>query len=535
MNAKTKKPKIVNDFAKKVTSTLEPITETIQAPTNPLSIMVESLRPVDLIKTLTDGIGDPLSKYAVPDDNGQWIINETKVPDNLYIVAIIYEVIHALKKLNLGACILHGAIYIYNGKYWEVVGDEEVKRILSDVSVRLGYYQPANARVSGFRDKLFKQFNWDAVTEAVIPTNDRILINLNNGTLEVKADKVTLSPHDRNDFMTYVLDYDYDDTATSPIFDTFLNKVIPDAQTHKGLQEFTGHIFSQGLKMEKCAVLYGSGANGKSVFFEIISAMVGTKNMSSKGLGMLCQLGDRGDNHRSETENKLVNYSSEINATGSDIDMFKTYTSEEPVSARRLYKDVYTFRPTAKLIFNANKLPTVTEKTDAYFRRFLIFPFNITIEEEDQDRSLHTKIIRKEMSGVLNWAIAGLVRLIEKKTSAKYDGRVTFTTSPEMGDAIENFKRESNSVLLFAEEYGIKADEDKFTSSKDLYEAYSSFCMESGYNRFNGKNFAIELAHNGFRAGRKENIRGFKVDFYATTTEKPATTISEKWGKNKGS
>lgn len=477
---------------------------TIAAQTTSIEKLKKSIKKVDLINTLQVDLADPLHKYK--DDDGN--LNKYKIPQNLYIVAIIFEVIKAAKKLNLGICVKHGVIYIFNGKYWEEVEDESVKQILSQSAIKLGYHSPAGARVSDFRDKLFKQFLSDGIEEAVAPRRDKILINLSNGTLEISKDNVALRDHHRDDFLTYMLHYPYDKEAVSPIFDTFIKKVLPDFDTRSVLQEFLGYVFTTELKLEKGAVLYGGGSNGKSVFFEVVSALMGTENLSFKGLGDLCMKGDKGNNHRAEIENKLINYASEISPKGADIEIFKALISGEPVSARRLYKDVYTFRNSAKLIFNANKLPGETERTHGFFRRYMIIPFDVTISEEEKDVDLHTKITSKELSGVLNWTILGLKRLLTNRK---------FTKSSKVDEALESFKKESNSVLLFIEEYEIIKNDYEFISNKDLYRSYTEFSNGNGYMRFSQNNFSKEMVSAGFESIRKKiaghTQRGFKAEF----------------------
>jgi putative DNA primase/helicase len=112
--------------------------------------------------------------------------------------------------------------------------------------------------------------------------------------------------------------------------------------------------------------------------------------------------------------NKLVNYASEINGN-LEASIFKQLVSGEPVEARLPYGQPFHFEEYAKLIFNCNELPKDVEHTNAYFRRFLIIPFDVTIPPQEQDKNLHTKIIEKELSGVFNWVLQGLNRLLEQK------------------------------------------------------------------------------------------------------------------------
>ncbi len=306
----------------------------------------------------------------------------------------------------------------------------------------------------------------------------------------------------------YLLPYNYDPISACPIFDRFLYRVLPDNDSRSILQEFMGYVFTSGLKIEKVLVLYGSGSNGKSVFFEVVSELMGRENISFKGLGDLCMKGDKGNNHRAEVENKLINYSSEINAKGADLDLFKGVTSGEPVPARRLYKDVYMFRNDAKLIFNANKLPTETEKTHAFFRRYIIIPFEVTISDDEKDVDLHRKIIDNELSGVMNWVIAGLKRLLANRD---------FTQSEKVEAALEDFKKESNSVLQFIEEYAIIDKEYEFVSNTDLYNSYTEFCNSNGYHRLNQNNFSKEMISAGHKKASKKiegrTKRGFNLEF----------------------
>jgi len=465
----------------------------------PLKLLKESIKKVDLVMTLQNDLNDPLVKYQ----NEEGIVDKFKIPQNLYIVAIIHEVIKISKKIDLGICVRHGVIYLYTGKYWQETDNEDVKKILSQVSIKLGYYSPAGAVTSEFKKKLFAQFMDTGIDESVSPPNtNKILINLKNGTLEIDKQNVKLRDHHRDDFLTYVLDYDYSPKATAPIFKKFIGEVLPDVKAQNVLQEFLGYVFSANLKLEKVAVLYGSGANGKSVFYEVITTLMGKDNSSFKGLGDICMKGERGDNHRAELESKLINFASELNPQGADIEIFKALVSGEPVSARRLYKDVYTFRNTAKLIFNANKLPTETERTHGFFRRFLIIPFDVTIPDNKKDINLHNKIINAELSGVLNWAIDGLKRLLSNED---------FTYSEAIAEAVETYKKETNSVALFVDEEGIIPHEDGKFSNKMLYSLYKDWVVDAGMGKMSNINFSKEMKKLGFNPYKSGGERGFKV------------------------
>jgi hypothetical protein len=91
----------------------------------------------------------------------------------------------------------------------------------------------------------------------------------------------------------------------------YLAEVLPDLSAQNVLAEFLGYVFIKNsqLKLEKALLLYGGGANGKSVFFEIVKAILGNENLSSYSLSSLT---NETGYYRAEICNKLVNYASEI-------------------------------------------------------------------------------------------------------------------------------------------------------------------------------------------------------------------------------
>lgn len=98
------------------------------------------------------------------------------------------------------------------------------------------------------------------------------MINLQNGTFEISSQGTKLRPFDRSDFITYQLPFEFNPQAKAPLFEAYLNKVLPDKERQRALAEYLGYIFikhgSNALKEEKALILYGTGANGKSVFLK---------------------------------------------------------------------------------------------------------------------------------------------------------------------------------------------------------------------------------------------------------------------------
>ncbi|WP_421827897.1 DNA primase family protein [Larkinella sp.] len=431
---------------------------------------------------------EPIDYRAYANAEGQ----DDKLKTKHFLVVTAWVIQDLARRNRWAICRNQDFIYIYNGAYWKVIQKDDLKLFLSRAAEKMGV-DKITAQYVKFIDQLFDQFNSSAYFPA--PEGDRsaVKINLLNGTFEIGIDRQQLQAPNSLDFLKYQLPFPYDPDAKAPIFHRYLNTALPDSDCRKVLAEFLGYVFisTSKLKLEKALLLYGSGANGKSVIFEITSAMYGRDNISHYGLQSLTT---EPAYCRAHLANKLLNHASEISGK-MEANMFKQLVSGEPVEARLPYGQPFVMTDYAKLIFNCNELPSDVEHTPAYFRRFIILPFNVTIAEKDQDKQLADKIIRTELSGVFNWVLEGLRRLLSQ-------GR--FTDCEAVRQQIELYKQQSDSVRLFLDEEGFKATPDQHPKPlKDLYSSYRSYCSFDGYRPVNNKNFKNRLNSYGIITEKK--------------------------------
>jgi putative DNA primase/helicase len=420
-------------------------------------------------------------------------------------VIVVEKVIEVAQALGCGLAKHLDFVYQFNGQYWKQIERDELTRFLGEAAEKLGVKR-TTARAYLFRDMLLKQFLSTAYLPPPSLQNGVTLVNLANGTFEISADKRELREFRREDFLTYQLPFAYDPTAKAPMWERFLNEVLPDTSTQNICAEFMGYCFTTNLKLEKVMLLYGSGANGKSVFFEVMNALFGKENISTYGLAHLSH-----EYNRAMIANKLLNYSSEL-AGKYATDIFKQLASGEPIQARLPYGQPFELRRYAKLAFNANERPVVTEHTKAFFRRFLIVPFDVMIEEERQDKDLASKIIVAELPGIFNWVVAGLERLLEQRK---------FSRCEAVEKANDDYKRESDSVRLFVDDEGWEADASAETALADLYAAYKSYCQENGYAALGRKNFTIRLDSLGVSRTLKKRQPFYHLSRSVSEDEEP--------------
>ena len=403
--------------------------------------------------------------------------------ENLHLVA---------RKYKFGLCKNNGNIFIYNGEYWGVIAKEAYHQFLGEAVAIMGV-RKVDAKHYEFRDKLFRQFMSTSYLKSPEIDRNTVVVNLQNGTFQISSNGNILRPFNQSDFLTYQLPFEYNENSQSPIFQSYLDRVLPDKDCQKVLAEYVGYVFikngNETLKEEKALILYGSGANGKSVFFEIVNALLGEENICNFSLQSLT---DQNGYYRAKISHKLVNYSSEINGK-LQSSIFKQLVSGEPVEARLPYGEPLTIKQYAKLIFNCNELPRDVEQTHAFFRRFLIIPFDVTIPDDEQDKNLHTKIIDKELSGVFNWVLSGLERLLIQKE---------FTSCEASHNALNLYKKQSDSVKMFISEREYVKSPTSTKLIKFLYDEYKSFCIEDGFRPVNKTNFKKRLEASNIEVRR---------------------------------
>jgi putative DNA primase/helicase len=417
-------------------------------------------------------------------------LSSFELTKNHYIIICVEELIKVAKLNNWGLCKKNGSIYLYNGAFWIEIDKERFQFFLGEVALKMGV-EKFKGKIHTFKTELYKQFMADAFLTTPESNKEDVLINLQNGTFEIMPAKRGLRCFDQKDFLTHQLSFEYDTSATAPLFQKYLDEVLPDRDKQKVLAEYMGYIFVKSglLKLEKVLLLFGTGSNGKSVFFEIISALLGEENMSNFSLQSLTN--DNGY-YRAKLKDKLLNYVSELNVDFENS-VFKQLASGEPIETRLPYKEPFILTNYAKLMFNCNELPKEVEHTNAYFRRFLIIKFDVTIPEIDQDKELSNKIIETELSGIFNWILAGLDRLLVQNNFSKCDA---------IDNARSDFEKQSDSVLLFIIENGLVVSTTKHSLVSELHKMYKIFCIDDGHKFLGKSKFMERLNYLNFHTKR---------------------------------
>jgi P4 family phage/plasmid primase-like protien len=315
------------------------------------------------------------------------------------------------------------------------------------------------------------------------------LIAFTNGVLDFHAllggQPVRLTPHAPALFSLSCLPFAYDSGATCPTFDQFLNQMFPDPDVRALLQEWTGYNIVYDVSQQRFLILYGEGANGKTVYTTCLRELLGGRNVTGLGLeafnsGRTFPL--------AATLGKLANISGEIGEWDKTAEgLLKQYVSGERMTVERKHRDPFEFTPSARLTFCTNTLPRFVDRSDGLWRRLLLVPCTVQIlDEKLQDKRLVSPEFWRtsgELPGVLNWAIEGLRRLRQ---------RGHFQEPAACKAAKTEFRVESNPAAVFLAE-NVRANPTGSIVSSDLYGRYKGWAEAAGHHPLPAPHFGREV------------------------------------------
>ena len=174
----------------------------------------------------------------------------------------------------------------------------------------------------------------------------------------------------------------YDPEATPDVWQGFLDDVLA-KDTHHLLFEIIGHFMTADMQYQKSFLFHGAGANGKSTLLKGLTNFIGSHNIATLSLQKL-------ESDRFATARlvgKLLNIYADLPAqhiAGSSI--FKALTGGDRLLGERKFSDSFEFQPFCRLVFSSNHYPTCRDASPAFFRRWVVLPFDKEFSDSDPSR-----------------------------------------------------------------------------------------------------------------------------------------------------
>ena len=298
----------------------------------------------------------------------------------------------------------------------------------------------------------------------------------------------------------------YIENSYHEITDKTFNKLaVNDHELRNLFEEILGYTLFRRNEYGKFFILTGGGSNGKSSFLKILRALVGDTNTSSVALKDV-----NGRFKTAELFGKLVNLGDDIGKGFiKDSAELKNLATGETLVVERKGKDPFDLRNYAKLIFSANEVPRIDDKTDGLNRRLMIVPFKakFTNTDIDYDPFIIDKLLSPDsLQYCLVMAIRGLNRLLKNNR---------FTKPKTVTAEIEAYKERNNPVLAFLNNEEPKLENE---STKDIYTQYSEYCVEYGYKSVSRAVFTKEVCRLKKVESKQIRVNGIREHIYVLCT-----------------
>jgi P4 family phage/plasmid primase-like protien len=333
---------------------------------------------------------------------------------------------------------------------------------------------------------------------AEFDTREPHILNVQNGLLNI--DTLELKEHSPDQLSLVQLPIRYDPAAKCPRILKFLGQVLHPQDVFTAMQ-IIGYCLYKTAEYEKAVMLVGSGSNGKSVFLKIIEALAGSQNTSHIALQDL----DKDRFAAAGLYCKMVNTFADLKQLKlTSSGNFKMLVSGDSIRAQNKFKDPFSFRNYAKLIFSANKIPESDDETYAYYRRWLILEFEKIFDEARDTRLIDKLTVPEELSGLLNLTLIALKKL--RNDNGFKDISVEKVR--------KKYEEKSNTVKAFLDS-DCKIDiSDPLCDvlTTDMYAAYYKFCKDNNERSVDMSVFGKQLAQFGIE--RKQMKRHGDKSYY---------------------
>ena len=321
------------------------------------------------------------------------------------------------------------------------------------------------------------------------------LLNVENGAINLKTGE--LLPHCREDMITKLAKVRYDKDADCPMWKQFVREIMdykPDLVSF--LQTAAGWAVSGDTSEQSMFILYGTGANGKSTFLNVIQNILGDYAMSTWPETFMKRNNDTATNDIARLRgSRFVTTTETEQGRRLSEHLIKQVTGNDALTARFLYGEYFNFVPTFKIFMASNHKPMIKGTDHGIWRRIKLIPFTTRITDDKRDPYLDQKLL-SEKSGILNWLIEGALRW--KSEGLKVPAVITYATDEYRGemDVIGNFIKERCVHKPGA-----------LIQAKELFQVYQEWCDENNEMATSMRMFGLRMKELGMVQKRTSEAR----------------------------
>lgn len=407
--------------------------------------------------------------------------------------------------------------YFYNGKTWELDQEGKVKNLVDEILIKMKkepVYVPEDGDEEVAQKALQKHIKYSRgsngktnmlkESQHLLPIQpeqfdkDKHLLNVQNGYIDLKTGN--LHDHEKDKYFSKIASIEYTDKIDYPLWDEFLMQIFDgNRPLINYIQRAVGYSLSGSTEEQVMFILYGNGRNGKSVFLDIITEMLGnyTTNIQPQTLMVKPMSGSANSDIARLQGARLVTTTEPNDGMRFDEGLVKQITGGDTVTARFLYGDEFDYEPEFKLWMATNHKPLIRGTDDGIWRRMVIIPFTVQIPEHKVDKNLKYKL-RREMTAILNWAVEGYQEW----------QRMGLNEPQIIKQQRDTYRYEMDPIEAFIEDCCTIGNGESI-QAKPLYLAYREWAQENGQYLMNNTKFGKEM-NNKFPKKKSNGVMKYQ-------------------------
>ena len=293
-----------------------------------------------------------------------------------------------------------------------------------------------------------------------------------------------LHPFSPDYIITNKIPWDYDPNITCELVDKTLDKLACyDKEIKLLLEEVVGYTFYRRNELRKSFILIGDKSNGKSTYLDMINTMLGSENVANLDLK---DLGDRFS--PASLFGKLANIGDDIGddfISGQTAAQFKKIVSGSRIRGEYKGQTEFFFDPYCKMLYSANNIPRIKDKSGAVIDRMIIVPFDAKFNNTDPDYDPYVKYKLREPDAIKRLIVLGIQGL-RRVLAAQ-----AFTQSAKVKKELLEYEENNNPVLVFFREHA----KEEFANHQtgEVYKKYNEFCLSNNFTAMSNIEFSKQV------------------------------------------